>query len=63
MAVDPQFKKELRKALCCENLQRVTELLIQTGVREEVLKSNYVPDMNAIALLMALAIVKSNKEN
>jgi hypothetical protein len=63
MAVDPQFKKELRKALCCENLQRVTELLIHTGVREEVLKSNYVSDMNAIALLMALAIVKSNKEN
>jgi hypothetical protein len=58
VAVDSQFKKELQEALSGENPQKVTELLIQTGVREEVLKSN-VSDMNAIALLIALAFVKS----
>lgn len=58
VAVDSQFKKELGEALCCENPQRVAELLIQTGVREEVLKSN-VSDLNAITLLIALALVKS----
>jgi hypothetical protein len=58
VAVDSQFKKELGEALCCENSQKTMELLTQAGVCEEILKSN-VSNLNAVALLIALAFVKS----